>query len=600
MADLYTSNTTIMTDASKPAVDKSALYSLISSRPLALLAVAFGLIIVTTRLFSSRPPIPRQNGDKAGQTVPTVPYWLPLLGHIPNMAWDATGFTRHMRSIYTNGAFSIVLGGTVHNILYTPGLVTTLMNSRDSNVAHEDMSIALLERVFGFPMKTEKGVYKAAFPELMACYRFLLGEPGLGEMIERTAGNVKETISNFVSFSSSLVDQAYWERTSRAAVAKNKSGEDVVEADLLNLVRDYCAAAANPSVIGSNFLANYPDFFADIWTFDRAFLLIAAGLPRWVPIPPVTRGHIARQRALRSLVAFHEAMETRAAGEDPGADWRDLDDVGPLVQKRVEAYRKHGMSMEGRAALELALLWATNANSNMLVFWMLIRIYCDEDLLASVREEFAPYVRAVQRKQEFPLPEPPYLEKLDVDGLCSGCPLLKSCYIECLRLDAASWSLKVVQNDFVISGRERDSQAFFLRKGEFVHAAHDLHNTNPKYFPEPDEWRADRHIKSDAGKTRTADMGNIRPYGKLTSQVLRPLTTVRLWRWSGGGSGMCKGRAFAYKECMVFAASIVALWDIEPAGGGEWKIPAHRKATGVYGTNDLTRVWLKRRVLPIV
>ena len=61
---------------------------------------------------------------------------------------------------------------------------------------------------------------------------------------------------------------------------------------------------------------------------------------------------------------------------------------------------------------------------------------------------------------------------------------------------------------------------------------------------------------------------------------------------------MCKGRAFAFKECMAFAATIIALWDIEPAGGGKWKIPSHRKATGVYGTDDDTRVWIKRRQLP--
>lgn len=62
---------------------------------------------------------------------------------------------------------------------------------------------------------------------------------------------------------------------------------------------------------------------------------------------------------------------------------------------------------------------------------------------------------------------------------------------------------------------------------------------------------------------------------------------------------MCKGRSFAFKECMAFAAAIIALWDIEPKGGsGVWKMPRHRKATGVYSTPDDTRVWIKRRKLP--
>jgi len=62
---------------------------------------------------------------------------------------------------------------------------------------------------------------------------------------------------------------------------------------------------------------------------------------------------------------------------------------------------------------------------------------------------------------------------------------------------------------------------------------------------------------------------------------------------------MCKGRAFAFKECMMFSAAIVALWDIVPAGGtSTWRLPKHKKATGVYTTRDDTRVWVKRRQLP--
>lgn len=61
---------------------------------------------------------------------------------------------------------------------------------------------------------------------------------------------------------------------------------------------------------------------------------------------------------------------------------------------------------------------------------------------------------------------------------------------------------------------------------------------------------------------------------------------------------MCKGRAFAFKECMMFAAAIITLWEIEPVNGGQWKMPSHKKATGVYATSDSTRVWIKKRQLP--
>jgi hypothetical protein len=65
----------------------------------------------------------------------------------------------------------------------------------------------------------------------------------------------------------------------------------------------------------------------------------------------------------------------------------------------------------------------------------------------------------------------------------------------------------------------------------------------------------------------------------------------------GGGHSMCKGRAFAFKECMMFAAAIISLWDIGAGDDKEWKMPKHQKATGVYNTSDSTRVWIKKRKL---
>lgn len=62
---------------------------------------------------------------------------------------------------------------------------------------------------------------------------------------------------------------------------------------------------------------------------------------------------------------------------------------------------------------------------------------------------------------------------------------------------------------------------------------------------------------------------------------------------------MCKGRAFAFKEIMIFAASIISMWDVDAPDGGEWKLPKQRKATAVYGTADSTRVWVKQRELPV-
>ena len=543
--------------------------------PLTLLLATFLLTLLATRLFTTRHTSPTILPNDA-LTVPTEPYWLPLLGHLPSMARDASTFTRALRAKYPKGAFALNFGGAKHNVFHSPALASALLNHRDGKLSSDSVARKIMVDIFGLP-RAELARYDAAWEDLVGCYRHILSEPGLGRMVERTAGKVRENVLFLVSGAESPVDQAGWERVSDVEVTKDAQGREVVEASLLPLVRDFIAHTANPTLMGSTFLSNYPDFFEGIWTLDRGFLLLATGLPRWVPIPQVTRAHIAKKKNVDTLEVFHRAMEAEANGQDPGADWRDLDDVGDLVKARMDVYRKHGFSMRGRAATEHSLLWAANANSNPLVFWMVNRIYADRELLARIREEIAPFVKVVQPKQELAVPELPRFESFDVEGLCTKCPLLKSAYVESLRLDSATWSLKVVEEDVVLKGREKDAPGWQLRKGEYAHAAHDLHATDPKAFPDPLVWKGDRHVKyaSADDKTGSADLGSLRPYG--------------------GGTSMCKGRAFALKEVLMFTAAIVAVWEIEPKGGGEWKMPRHRKATGVFGTGDDTRVWLRRR-----
>lgn len=150
-----------------------------------------------------------------------------------------------------------------------------------------------------------------------------------------------------------------------------------------------------------------------------------------------------------------------------------------------------------------------------------------------IREEIAPYVKITQRNSDLPIKEAPQMETLDAEGLCNNCPLLKSCYVECLRLDTASWSLKIVKQDFVLQSREKDAQGWLLKKGDYAHVAHDLHNTDPRYFDGPEVWKADRHIRIEgegSEKKAVVDMGSIRPYG----ESVRPFRRVQadsLDRW---------------------------------------------------------------------
>jgi len=479
------------------------------------IGIAFLCILVATRLISGA-----RGGSKRtpnGSTPPMPPYWLPFLGHIYGFLFNSESFLKWARRTYTDGVFSLNLGGTTHTIIFKPDLSGVFMNIKTEIGDFEHISKRLSITNFGFPA-SEAEKYDEVLPELLAAYKHITTNPGLSNLVDATIAALKSNINDLVSFSESIVDQPQWERMANTYVVSKPDGEQVVEASLMALTRNFIAITATPAFFGSDFVSNFPDYWKNLWNMDSAFGYLATGLPRWVPIPKLTRGHIALRNMLQAQSQLETALEQEASGEDPGADWSHLDDVGDLIKSRMSIYRNHGISIRARASFEAALSWAMNANANPAVFWMLNHIYSDLTLLDALRKEVAPYIHVARPKQEFAIPELPRLEHVDMEGLDTRCPLLKSAYIETLRHDVASWSPKLMRQDYTLSSKDKSVEKFLLKKGTYTHIAHELHHKDPAYWIEPEVWKADRHViykTNDNGeKHKTAEMGTVRAYGK--------------------------------------------------------------------------------------
>ncbi|KAI3397718.1 hypothetical protein diail_10487 [Diaporthe ilicicola] len=561
------------------------LLSRIQPQHLIAFAVTLAVVCITTRILSGNNGRPdSRTNSKDAKVAPAVPYWIPYLGHIPQMAFNSGGFLAGLRQLYPGGAFTLNLLGGVHTVIFKPGLTASLINQPAHTVDGHAASRHLMKSAFGYPRsKSSMELYDRVRDDLLVLYKKLSLEAPLNQMVDRTVQQLRHNIADFVTFNESEVDQSNWEKSADAATIRDKKGEQVVEADLFELVRNFIAMTANASLFGTDFIENFPRFWQNLWRFDDGFMALGVDLPAFLPIGKAIAARRARSEAMASIRALEYALEADREGKNPGPEWADIDNVNPLIQSRVDdVYRKNNMTIDQRAACEFGLAWAMNANSNPLVFWMLWRINSDAVLLARIREEIAPYIVVEEPAHGF---GPGFkaalrIQSIDVQGLVNNCPLLKAAYIETLRVDVSAWSFKMIREDVIISDKDGSSETFLLPKGSYAHGAHELNHMDPDFFPEPKEWYIERHIKWDTnekgGKRAVgADMGVVRPYG--------------------GGISMCKGRQFAVKEILLFSAAILSIYDMEPAGGGPWKLPKQKPGVGTKKPASSTRVWIKNR-----
>ncbi|KAI9709846.1 MAG: hypothetical protein M1828_002363 [Chrysothrix sp. TS-e1954] len=529
------------------------------------------------------------------QHVPIVSYWLPFIGHALQLAFQPDKLLRGTRDASAHGVFAIVLGGSAHNMIFAPSLAQSVFSQRPNTIDFEAIVWWILQKVGGIPRRWKPN-FDAAIEQLnMAVKSNLLREPELGRITRVTVQNIEANASSLVSFARSPLDRHAWEKSASIEVMRRDAGVLEAEVDLLPLIIDFIGLQALPSIFGSDFTRNNPNILTGLWEFNLGFLYLAAGLPRWIPIPTLSRAYAARHRVVGAITTLQEELDALVEDRDVGDGWDNLKDVSPLLRQRHLIYRQHGIPPHIRAPGDLAILWAQNANSNFAIFWLLLRILAQPGLTDRIRDEVAPHVRVNDPTTSFV--NGGSASPLDIDdkSLTSSCPLLKACFIESMRMDSAPWSVRTALKDFTVTEDDTDVQrgtrprTFLLEKGSYVSVPFDLHFTDPKYFPEPAAFRPERHLRP-----------NIDGAGKAESQAVadRP-SQVAEWgtvRPFGGGKTMCKGRLFAEREVLTCVAALLTLWDFQPANDRkEWRIPKHGKATGVNMPKENVRVRIRRR-----
>jgi hypothetical protein len=272
---------------------------------------------------------------------------------------EANIVVRTRRDASAHGIFAINLGGSTHNLIHTPSLVRGIFVQR-STIEYESFILFVMNRFFGMPRSFNKTLCPMITDLNQTINRNLMREPGLGKMLAMAVHAFEQSIPNLASFASSPAGQSHWERASDASVwhGFKETGEPDVamEASLFPLLRNFLGHLATPSLMGQDFMDNYPGVLQDLWSLDHGLMYLIAGLPHWLPIPALRRSVRARERLLQKIAELHRAMDIAEDGGDPGKEWRDLSDVSLVIKERHQVWRDHKIPPHLRA--DLPLLWA--------------------------------------------------------------------------------------------------------------------------------------------------------------------------------------------------------------------------------------------------
>ncbi|KAL8955496.1 MAG: hypothetical protein Q9183_006619 [Haloplaca sp. 2 TL-2023] len=276
--------------------------------------------------------------------------------------------------------------------------------------------------------------------------------------------------------------------------------------------------------------------------------------------PSVTaaKGHEAREKL---VAAFQEYYRNYVP---------DRDRSSALTTHRHLVSKRYFLTIRNEARMELGALFGILANIMSTVFYTLMHILADKELLQRIRIELEE--RAVARSSDGST------KTLKIMSMMNDCHLLHATVKEVLRHHARGSSVRLVREDMLLDGK------YLLRKGMVVQMPMSvIHGSRQAWGEDASSFRPERF------------MADISKEGFLNTKQTHPGYAFRPF---GGGASLCPGRHVAILETMAVAALMVLRFDIRPADEGLWRIPEPKQdslATNVFPPKKDVRVKVETR-----
>lgn len=509
---------------------------------LALLSVFF---LLPTRLFSASGATAKSKDGK--RRVQSVPYWIPGFRNLGSLVF---GGEQWLKSIGESSISSIVAykaAGAKHNLILSDEVLQQVYKHSDKLEEPRGYKTAICQNAFNMPSGAADHISNLT-PAISGVFeKDLTSGKNMEDLVKSSLRILSDSLPDFITFNSSIVDQMQWERVANLELT---DGTSEAECDLFMLVNEFCCNAMLPPIMGAQFTESYQLLAMDLATFNQNYWALALGLPRLSPIKGLPGAALAQRRLSNKFTKLFDDLTNppvrRVPADDEsvsGEEETDADVSTPLIRLN-DLFTKHDLPYEVRASLGLQLVHAIVAEVAPLVFWTILHIYSASSAqdttdtpLGKIREETKAWAQAIQPPSIHPsFPAPPEIRYTAGGEAITEIffPYLHSCINEARRLYGCSASVYEISKPITLQDTHvvaRDEQAVWeLDVGSYIDIGVSgvLINSSPSHHLSPTTFKPDRfiHTKVPAAVLPTNDTAA--PYKTaLTVSLVAGIT--QLW-----------------------------------------------------------------------
>ncbi|KAL8832349.1 MAG: hypothetical protein Q9170_004919 [Blastenia crenularia] len=272
----------------------------------------------------------------------------------------------------------------------------------------------------------------------------------------------------------------------------------------------------------------------NFWQFDEDLNMLILDVMPGIIAP---KGNRARQELGQAFSRYFDHFDEKPSNS------------AALTKHRHSVNTHYGLTSFNKGRLEVGVLLGILANTIPTIFYIILHVLSDEQLLNDVREEI---LSVAVRLDE-------------------GKPILQV---------SQGSSVRYVREDILLQDR------WLLKKGMVVQMPQAVMHSDPAAWgSDVNGFNPRRFLKSSASAARVTE----EKAGKINMAAYRPF---------GGGASLCPGRHFVAMEAMVLTAVMVMGYEVTPVGDRGWKIPAQKQesmATNVFPPEEDIQIEVRER-----